>query len=357
MADQRSFGALQQRARVQPTSGKSLWALGWERFRTKKLAVVSLVIILLFYAGGIFAPMLAPYGYREQNLDNQFQPAWLMQPVCVVTNAFDANRRPPKIAPSQEHLMGTDRLGRDLYSRLLWGMRTSVIVSLATILTGSIFIGVTVGAMTGYLRGRLDSFVMRVGEVFLAFPGLLLVILISTTIRPRVLEWAQEFETSTGFTGVIDSGLVDYLVVFGAMSCFAWVGVARLIRGQVLSLREMDYVTAAIALGAPTPRILMQHVLPNTLNIIIIMLSTSLGAAIGSELVLSWLGVGIQPPVPSLGVMIWENQSQSLLVEQFSCRIAPVFLGPIFIVSGIFFCFALLGDGLNDAFNPRTGHR
>ena len=354
MATTRGIAALSDQAHGRSTQSKSLWALGWERFRTKKLAMVSLLVILRFYVGGAIGPMFAPYGFREQNLDNSFQPGWLTQPFCAVTAMFEEGKTPPKIAPSPEHLLGTDRLGRDLFSRILWGMRTSVIVSIATIITGSILLGVTLGVMTGYLRGRLDSVVMRVGEVFLAFPGLLLVILISATIRPRVLAWAQSVPS---IAGLVESGLVDYVVVFGAMSVFSWVGVARLIRGQVLVQREMDYVTAAKALGARTSRIIVQHVIPNTLNIVIIILSGSLGGAIGSELVLSWLGVGIQPPTPSLGVMIWENQSQSLLVDQFACRVAPVFLMPITIASVVFFCFALMGDGLNDAFNPRTTRR
>lgn len=351
MAAPGGIAALAQHAHTKDAGGKSLLRLGWERFLTKKLAIFSLFLILLFYAGGVFGPMVAPYGYREQNLDNQFQPGWLTQPFCVVTGLFDPNRTPPKIQPSTDHLLGTDRLGRDLFSRILWGMRTSVIVSLATIITGSILLGVGIGALTGYFRGKLDAIVSRVGEVFLAFPGLLLVILISATVRPRVLQWVQ---STPGLTGLLDSGFVDYVTVFGAMSVFSWVGVSRIIRGQVLLLREMEYVTAARALGAGTRRLIFIHLLPNTLNIIIIILSGALGGAIGSELVLSWLGVGIQPPQPSLALMIYENQSQSLLVDQFACKVAPVFLAPIFLVSVVFFSFALLGDGLNDAFNPRS---
>lgn len=346
---------LEKEAALKRGAGKSLWVLGWERFRRKKLAMASLAIILLFYVGGIFAPALAPYSYSQQNLDNSFQPAWVAQPVCAVLNPiFNPTQRPPQNPPDASHPLGTDRLGRDLLSRMLWGMRTSVIVSLATILTGSIFLGVGLGALAGYVGRWPDNLIMRVGEIFLAFPGLLLVMLISTTIRPRVLEGAQAFQEATGVRGLVESGFVDYMVVFGALAAFGWVGIARIIRGQILALREMDFVTAAQAMGARTGRILTIHVLPNTLNIIIIMLSTSLGGAIGSELVLSWLGIGIQPPTPSLGVMIWENQSQTLLFEQLACRISPVFLAPIFVASVVFFCFALLGDGLNDALNPRA---
>ncbi|MBI2887795.1 MAG: ABC transporter permease [Chloroflexi bacterium] len=336
------------------TVGKSLWVLGWERFRRKKLAMISLVIILAFYLGGIAGPFFAPFSYSAQNLDLSYQPAWLAQPLCTVINVLDASRRPPQHQPSVDHLLGTDRLGRDLFSRILWGMRTSVIVSLAAVLTGSIFLGVLLGALSGFVGRWVDTLIMRVGEIFLAFPGLLLVILISATLRPRVQQWVEGVQQAGGFSGLVESGFVDYLVVFGAMAAFSWVGVARIIRGQILMLRALEYVQAARAIGATTSRLIFVHILPNTLNIIIIMLSSSLGGAIGSELVLSWLGVGIQPPTPSLGVMIWENQSQTLLFEQFACRVSPVFLAPIFIVSVVFFCFALFGDGLNDALNPRA---
>lgn len=339
-------------------AGKSLWTLGWERFRRKKLAMTSLVIILLFYLTGILGPFVVPFSYRAQNLDRSEIPAWALQPVCqvaVAVNFFEARTRPAQKQPMQEHFLGTDRLGRDLFSRMVWGVRTSVIVSLATILTGSIFLGVGLGALAGFMGGKTDAVIMRVGEIFLSFPGLLLVILISSTVRPRAVEWVEEFQRTTGFRGLTESGFADYMVVFGALALFGWVGIARVIRGQFLLLREMDYVTAATALGVPTSRLIGVHVLPNTLNIIIIMLSTSLGGAIGSELVLSFLGVGVQPPTPSLGVMIFETVGgQTGLLEQLGCRIAPVFLAPMILVSIIFFCFALLGDGLNDAFNPRA---
>jgi len=333
---------------------KSPRALAWERFRRKKLAMASLCIIVTFYVCGILAAVLAPHSYREQNLDNTEQAAWLSQPYCAVISMVDSTYRPPKVAPSTDHLLGTDRAGRDLLSRILFGMRTSVIVSLASILTGSVFLGVTLGALSGFLGGKVDSVIMRVGEVFLAFPGLLLVILISATVRDRVQTWAENFELTTGFKGLVESGFIDYVVVFGAMSVFGWVGVARVIRGQILQVREMDYITAAIALGGTTRRIILTHVLPNTTNIIIYMLSIGLGAAIGSELILSWMGVGIKTPTPSLGVMIYESQGQTAFLDQISCRKPPLFLAPVLLVTLMTFAFALLGDGLIDALNPRS---
>ncbi len=335
-------------------AGKSLWALGWERFRRKKLAMVSLSIVLAFYAVGVVGPFFAPYSYREQDLDHSLQPGWLTQPFCVVTSLLEPNRTPPKVAPGPEHLLGTDRLGRDLFSRIIWGMRTSVIVSLAAVITGGLLLGIGLGVIAGFFGGMIDNVIMRIGEILLSFPGILLVALISATIRPRAVEWVQHFQDRTGFTGLIESGFADYVVVFGALSIFGWVGLSRIIRSQVLLLREMDYVTAARALGATSGRIMLNHVFPNTLNLIIILMSFALPGYIGAELVLSWLGIGIQPPTPSLGVMLYENQSQSLMIQQLSCQVAPVFIAPSFVVTVVVFCFALLGDGLNDAFNPRA---
>lgn len=339
--------------------GKSPWALAWERFRRKRLAMASLVVVTAFYVLGALAPVLAPGdSYRVQDLDNPDQLAWLGVPYCALVAAIDPNYRPPSSRPpSPEHPLGTDRLGRDVMARILHGMKTSVVVSLAAILTGSIFIGVTLGALAAYYRGWVDALIMRVGEIFLAFPGLLLVVLISATIRPRVKEWAEGFEQAINFRGLVESGFVDYLVVFGALAAFSWVGVARIIRGQILQIREMDYITAARASGATTGRIILHHVMPNTLNIVIYLLSVGLGGAIGSELVLSWLGVGVQPPIPSLGVMIWENGGQTNFINQVTCQRAPLLLAPIAVSTVVFFAFALLGDGLIDALNPRAKDR
>lgn len=335
--------------------GKRPLALAWERFRRKRLAMASLLVILTFYIVGIFAGQLAPYSYSAQNLDNPDQLAWIGQPYCSLVAAINPNYRAPRsLPPTSEHVLGTDRVGRDLYSRILYGMRTSVIVSLAAILTGSIFFGITLGAIAAYYGRWVDTLIMRTGEIFLAFPGLLLVILISATIRPRVKEWFEGLEHTVGNVGLVESGFVDYFVVFGALSVFGWVGVARIIRGQVLSIRETDYVLAARALGASTRSIIFQHILPNTTNIIIYMLSVGLGGAIGSELVLSWLGVGIQPPTPSLGVMIYENGGQTNFLDQVNCLRPPLLLAPITLTIVMFFAFALFGDGLMDALNPQA---
>jgi len=340
--------------------GKSLWGLAWERFRRKKLAMISLVIISAFYLSGIFAGVLAPYSFRTQNLDNSEQLAWAMGPYCALAIAVNPGYKPVSGVkpPGTEHLLGTDRLGRDLLTRILYGIRTSVVVSLASILTGTLILGVVLGMMAAYLRGWVDAVIMRVGEVFLSFPGLLLVILISATIRARVKEWFVAWERANGVEIFTETGMVDYFVVFGAMALFGWVGVARIIRGQILQMREMEYITAARAIGASTPTIMRRHILPNLTNILIYMISAGLGGAVGSELVLSFIGVGVQPPVPSLGVMIYEQtQGQTNFIEQIGCMRPPMLLAPLMLATVVFFSFALLGDGLIDALNPRSSDK
>ncbi len=315
----------ERRPALRAAAGESLTKLAFKRFIRKKVAMTGLFLVLAFYLAGIFAPILAPYNYSDQNLDQSFQ------------------------GPSAQHWLGTDRLGRDVLSRIIWGARTSVIVSLAAVATGSLVLGVVLGVLSGYVGGWVDTVIMRIGEIFLAFPSLLLVILLAATIRPRVEGLVLGFEEASGIRGLSESGVIDYFLIFGSLSIFGWVGMARLIRGQILSLKERDYVLAARALGASTRRIMFLHLFPNTLNLIIVMLTLGLGGAIGSELVLSWLGIGVQPPRPSLGVMIWENQSISQLQTH-----PNVLISVITVVSVVYFSFQLFGDGLNDALNPRA---
>ena len=305
--------------------GQSPWLRSWHRFLRRRVAVGALVVIILFYGAGIFAPWVAPYSYTEKDLDQAL------------------------LGPSLAHPLGTDRIGRDLLSRVIWGIRTSVIVSIAAVSTGSIVLGIVLGAAAGYLGKKVDTLVMRIGEVFLAFPGLLLVILIAATTKPRVVEWVSQVERATGFQGLVKSGMVDYFVVFGALALFGWVGMARLVRGQILYLREAQFVEAAVVLGASPGRIIFRHLLPNAMAPVIVSVSMAMGSAVGSEVMLSWLGVGIQPPSASLGAMILENGSISVL------RTNPnLLLSPVVVVGILIFAFNLLGDGLNDALNPRS---
>ena len=295
------------------------------RLWRKKLGLFCLVVILLIYLLGITAPWISPYGYNDQD--------------------YTAIRQPP----SFEHWAGTDLKGRDVLTRVLWGIQNTVVITLVTMATGGLVIGVSLGLISGYFSGRIDSLIMRTGEIFASFPDILLVILLAATIRMRILEWVRWVEDNTFLDGIVKTGIADYFVVSLALVSFSWIGMARLVRGQVLVLKETQYVEAARATGASTVRVLFVHLLPNAIGPIVVTISMGMGTLVGTEIILSWLGLGIQPPRPSLGTMLLEAGSISAL------RVVPwMLLAPGFIAWSLVLCWNLLGDALNDVLNPRT---
>ena len=302
----------------------SYWAISIRRLLRKRLGVACLTIILLMYGSGILAPLVTPYGFNDQDLS--------------IT----------KQGPSISHPFGTDRLGRDIFTRIIYGLRTTVIITVVTLVTGSLLIGISLGLLAGYFGRFIDTLIMRVGEVSSAFPEIFLVLIIISTVKTPVTVWVRKIEDIVGFD-IVSLGVVDYLVLSLALAIFSWFGMARLVRGQVLQVRENQYVESARAIGVPTSRILMRHVLPNVMGPVIVMVSAGLAGVAGSEVLLSFLGIGIQPPTPSLGLMIFENGSISVL------RSNPhLLLFPVLTLSMLLFTFNLLGDAVNDAFNPRA---
>jgi ABC-type dipeptide/oligopeptide/nickel transport system permease subunit len=308
----------------EPRTGRSPFGMAMRRLLRKKLAVVALVVIAAFYLCALFANLIAPYGYNDQDLDASFE------------------------SPGWAHPFGTDRLGRDQLSRVIYSTRATAIVTAATLLTGGLVLGVGLGLLAGYKGGRVDMFIMRVGDVFFALPGLLMLILFKATLSDPVRDAMLRFEVWSGWEGLVDFGVADYFVLFGALALFSWVGTARLIRSQVLALREAEFIVAARAAGASTTRILWSHLLPNVSNLIIVGLSAGLGAIAGSEIALSWLGLGVQPPAPSFGRLINEFSGP------FTLRTYPyLLLFPALVVAALLYAFNLLGDALNDVLNPR----
>jgi ABC-type dipeptide/oligopeptide/nickel transport system permease subunit len=305
--------------------GQGPWSRAGKRLLRRPKAIFGISVLLLLYAGGVLAPVIAPQGYTDQDL------------LAV------------RQGPSWEHLLGTDWVGRDVLSRIIYSLRTNIIITAAAVATGSLVLGVGMGLLSGYMGGRTDSVIMRVGEVFLAFPSLLLIILIAATVKPRILELVRDFEDATGIRGLVRWGVVDYVVIFGALASIGWVGMARLVRGQVLALKENQYVEAAQAMGASARRIMLVHLLPNALPPIIVVATMGMGAIVGAEVVLGWLGIGIQPPVPSLGNMIREGQSVTVL-RTYPHLLVP----PVIVVALLIFAWNLLGDALNDVLNPRS---
>jgi peptide/nickel transport system permease protein len=234
-------------------------------------------------------------------------------------NVQDTSRRLE--APSHQHLLGLDDLGRDVLSRIVWGARVSLRVGFSVVLLASL-VGITLGAMSGYFGGWMDTIIMRVTDILLAFPGILLAIALVAVLGPSINN------------------------VILALAIIGWVGYARLVRGQVLKVREMEYVTAARALGAKSPRVIVLHVLPNVINPVIVMATLGLAGAILSEAALSFLGLGVQPPTPSWGAML--TAGRRYLGEANHLAIFPG-AAIMLAVMGLNF----LGDGMIDALDPK----
>jgi peptide/nickel transport system permease protein len=304
-------------------------ALALHRLLRKKIAVVSLAFILTFYSAGILAPVLGALDiippYQKQNLE--------------------AVRKPP----SWSHPFGTDQLGRDQLSRMVWAAQTTVIITVATVFTGGLVLSVGLGMLSGYVGGWVDTAITRLGDVFISLPGFLMLVLINATMKPQVRHLATEVERFTGIGGIVRSGAPDYFLIFGVLSLFGWVGGARIIRAQILALRETEFVLAAHSLGASTLRILGRHLLPNISNYLIVSMSLSLGGIAGSEIGLTWLGIGIQPPRPSFGALIYDASG----IRTIQAYPYLMFI-PAGVVIALIFAFNLLGDALTDVFTPKA---
>ena len=314
----------QEQPVIQYQRSRGYWSISLRRLMGKKVGVACLAIILVMYLAGIFSTWVTPYGYDDQDLSRSKQ------------------------GPSLSHPFGTDRLGRDVFTRVIYGLRTTVIITVTTLVTGSLVIGLTMGLMAGYFGRWIDAAIMRFGEVTSAFPEIFLVLIIIASVKPPVTQWVRGLEDSWG-VDIVRLGIVDYTVLALALAIFSWFGMARLVRGQVLQARENQYVEAARSVGGSTPRILLRHVLPNVMGPVIVVVSAGLGTVAGSEIFLSFLGIGIQPPTPSLGLMIFENGNISVL------RTNPhLLLSPVCTLAVLMLCFNILGDAVNDAFNPRT---
>lgn len=278
---------------------RSQWALARRRFFRHKLAISALIALFVIFGAGIFAEQVAPYGFREQN--------------------FAESGLGPTL--ENQHYFGTDVLGRDYFSRVIFGIRTSVRVALLVALV-STAIGTTIGAIAGYFGGRVDNFLMRFTDLMLTLP-ILAVLLVAAALL----------------------GQGSPLRVALILAFFLWMSLARIVRGSFLSLREKEYVEAAKAVGATDLRIIFRHMLPNTLGPIIVNATLTIALAILIEATLSFLGFGVQPPTPALGKLIADNQGQMLTSWWL-----VVFPG--LTIVAIVLCINFVGDGLRDALDP-----
>ena len=300
---------------------RSLWKDAWRRLRRNRLAMFGMFVIIGFLAVSWIGPFLSSYDYFTTDLPNARQ------------------------GPTAVHWFGTDTLGRDVYTRILYGGRTALMVGVMVVglSTG---IGIVLGGIGAYAGGRVDDVIMRIADVFMAFPSLLLALFIDATVKKPLSNAMFDLYQRTGYAIFSNRVILDYLVVFGALAVASWPWSARLIRGQILSVREEDYVLAAQAVGAKAGNILRRHVVPNTLSPMIVSMSAGFGGAMLAEASLSYIGLGIQPPGASWGKMISDAQ---VTWRQFPHLI----LAPGLVLSIIVFAANMFGDGLNDALNVR----
>ncbi|MBB2695786.1 UNVERIFIED_ORG: peptide/nickel transport system permease protein [Rhizobium esperanzae] len=299
----------------------SLWRDAWHRLRRNKLAVFGLVVVMILAFTAIFGPYLTPYDYLSQDL-----------------NARNA-------LPSMSHLFGTDDLGRDVFSRVVFGTRTAFLV--AVIVTFfAVLIGLTLGAVAGFFGNPFDRAIMWLTDVTMSVPNLLLVVVINASLKSPITRWmeARYLETLNPFYR--QTIWVDFILVFGSMALISWPPYARLVRAQVLSIRSRPYITAAQALGLSNWVIIKRYVVPNALGPLIVSVSAGLGTAMVLESAFSFLGVGVNPPTPSWGNMI----SDGLRVWQ---HYPHLLAAPAAVLGLASVAFSFLGDGLNDALNPR----
>lgn len=250
--------------------------------------------------------------------------------------------------PSSRHLFGTDRLGRDLFTRALFSLRTTLIVSVLSVVVGNIFLGWGLGLLAGYRGGWVDTVIMRAADFVLALPGLLILLVIVSAFREPWGDVVRDLQDWLGTDFLIAQGIHTYTLMIFAMSFVSWGGTARFIRAQTLATRESDFVLAAECIGARTPRILVRHLFPAVLPWIVVGMSASLGEIAGAEVVLTWLGIGVTPPTASFGAMVDDAGGWTSLILHPQMLLVP--MGFILV---LMLAFNLLGDAVNDVLNPR----
>lgn len=297
---------------------RSLWQDARERFKRNKAAMFGLVVIVLAALLAIFAPFIAPYDPTLPFTAGGRQAPTLADPFWAGTEYVDSR-----------YLLGTDQIGRDILSRLIWSARVSMVVGFVPV-TVIVAIGLAVGLIAGYAGGWTDQLLMRLTDVVYAFPDLLFLVILFATLR------------NTGL-GELMGGLI---LMFVGIAVVNWVGMARLVRGQVLSLKEKEYVEAARAVGARPVHIMWRHLLPNALGPVIVAVAFGIPSAMLAEGTLSFIGVGIRPPTATWGVMINEGY------QVFATSPWPVLM-PAACIAVVMLAFTFVGDGIRDAIDPR----
>ena len=311
----------------------SFWRDGLRRFRKNKIAMVSLVVIILIMIFAFVMPSFYPYSYEQQirGSENLAPMEYSAEELALIEQGID-------VFP---HILGTDSLGRDTMVRLMMGSRISLLVgivaSILVLLIGSIY-----GSVAGYFGGKVDMIMMRLVDIIYTVPDILIIILLMVTLKYPLQNLA---DTVPAFSWIntIGVGLICIFIVFALLY---WVGMARIVRSQILTLKEQEFVTAAKALGAGHGRIIRKHLLTNCMGTLIVTTTLQIPSSIFTESFLSFIGIGVAAPMPSLGSMAAQAIGG---ITSYPYRL----LAPAIMISLIILSFNLIGDGLRDAFDPK----
>jgi oligopeptide transport system permease protein len=332
-----------------------LWADAFRRLLKNRAAVVGGVIIILFFLMAIFAdtsvitlftgkevqPLLAPQSYEKQVLvDNGAVPLWITK---VFPSMIPRGEEGGYVTISDKYILGADDVGRDLLSRIIYGSRVSLSVAIVGPFI-SLLIGVTYGTISGYFGGRVDNLMMRFVDVMYAFPTLLLIILLMAFFRSTTA--APEPGTLRFYLTSIDNAMGGMFFIFVGIGITAWMSMARLTRGQILSLKEKEFIEAAHSIGVRDIRIMFKHILPNIVGPIVVAETLTIPTYIAYEAFLSFIGLGVNRPTPSWGALISDS---SRGIRSFPNQV----IFPALALAIIMFAFNFLGDGLRDALDPR----
>ena len=299
-------------------SPRSPWREAWRRLRQNRLAVSCGGILIAIFLACLIGPLVTGQTIETQNLD--------LGATC----------------PSAQHWLGTDPLGRDLLTRILSGGRVSLAVGLTATLV-SLLIGVAYGATSGFLGGRADAIMMRIVEILYALPFIILVIILIVVLEP-VFKLPRMAWLVSLFGG---EGQIKLVVLFMVIGAIEWLTMARVVRAQVMTLRQQDFVSAALALGVPKWKIILRHLVPNCLGPVIVYSTLTIPAVMLLEAVLSFLGLGVQAPFASWGSLIQEG------ADNMETR-PWMLVFPALFFSSTLFCLNFLGDGLRDALDPKA---
>lgn len=315
---------------------RSLWAESWHRLLKNKAAVVSLIFIILMILAAIFAPLITQYTPAEQDLlANNAIPEWML---FILPGNAEAYAR-----ISDKFILAADHLGRDMWTRTIYGARVSLTVAFVAAAV-SLVVGTAYGSISGYLGGSVDNVMMRIVDFLYAFPFLIVVILLQSYFKAL---GRQSVEGGIGAMIIqINNSMGGMFFLFIAIGLINWLALARIARGQVLSYKRKEFVEAAHAMGASDTRIMFRHLLPNILGPLIIAETLAIPGYIFLEAFLSFIGLGVDPPTPSWGIMISEA-AKGLRTYPNQILIPAIFLSVTTLA------FNFLGDGLRDAFDPR----